>query len=453
VTKESPVTLRIRDGLALVTMDNPPVNILTPQVRVALSDVFARIVADPAVSSVVLMGAGQGFSAGTDIREIGETHSAPSVRALCDQIENCPVPVIAALHGRVVGAGAEIALAAHYRIAANGTGISLPDVTLGLVPGAGGTQRLPRLVGAVMALDILLGGRPIFAKTCKEAGLVDGIVSGDLASAGIAFSAELQRQGKGVRRSCDNKGHLLEAGPYLQAVSARRFAVSASRLHAPVRAIDCVEAALLLAFEAAMAFEEDARERCLAHWQFRALRHVFVAERRVSVDLLGREGGVRTVTDRATTTVLDPLRAALAKAGKVMVDQGVTPEDIDRAMKSLGSKEVIFGTSAAGEGGADIGPIAYRLVAVMLAEACRMAERGVVFHPTDVDALCVHSGLVSRWRGGPVQMAQEMGLLQLRDDMVAWSKDDPVWTPPAILSEAVKYARGFDALVPVKAKE
>lgn len=437
---------RIRDGVAVITLDHPPANVLSHGMRVELAAHFARIATLPDVRGVVLMGAGDGFSVGADIREMAMPQQAPTLAQVCDAVEGCRVPVVAALHGTVMGGGAELALAAHYRIAAGGTGIGLPDVTLGLVPGAGGTQRLPRLVGAVVALDLLLSGRSLYAKTCREAGLIDGIVTGDLGSAALAFVADLLAKGQGPRPTRDRRAPMVDGAACLDAVAQRRAAIAASRFHAPMRALDCVEAAVLLPFEAGMAFEAAAFETCRAHPQSRALRHIYLAERRVSADLLTRTGAAWTVTSLGQSSVVVPMTAALGHAAAALARNGHDPAQIDAAVAAVGVTPAPMGTGAtAHEDPAVTRPI----VAALMAEAARLAARGTIAHPADADALCVHGMGFARRLGGPVQMAQDMGLVALRDDMRHWAELDPVWDPPPLLSEAVKYAAGFDALVPV----
>lgn len=159
-----PARLRIINNVALVQLDAAPENAMSAAMRARLWEVFERIIVEPGVKAVVLLSSGRNFCTGLDLAELDRPGNTPSLAALCAMIEACKVPVVAGLQGAVLGAGAELAMAAHYRIAEKGAVIGLPEVTLGLVPGGGGTQRLPRLVGPKHALNMILGGRPIRAE-------------------------------------------------------------------------------------------------------------------------------------------------------------------------------------------------------------------------------------------------------------------------------------------------
>src|SRR5712691_3005268 len=183
-----PVTSH-RDGtIAVVTVDNPPVNALRHDVRAGLLEAFKTARDDAGVEAMVIVCAGRTFIAGADITEFGKPRQAPSLIDLVEALDAMPKPTVAAMHGTPLGGGLELALGCHFRIAAPGTRLGLPEIKLGLLPGAGGTQRLPRLVGMEKAMAMILSGEPIAACEALNAGLVDHIVEGDLVVGAVAFA-------------------------------------------------------------------------------------------------------------------------------------------------------------------------------------------------------------------------------------------------------------------------
>src|SRR5882757_6775639 len=182
-----------RDGVAILSLDNPPVNGLGLATRTAVVEGIDRAQRDPAVSSVVITGAGRAFSAGADIREFNtaKAHQAPVLGTVLEVIESSAKPVVAAIHSMALGGGLELALAAHYRVAVPGTQIGLPEVKLGILPGAGGTQRLPRAVGLEIALNMIVSGAPVKSEELAGTRLFDQILEGDLLSGAIAFAREI----------------------------------------------------------------------------------------------------------------------------------------------------------------------------------------------------------------------------------------------------------------------
>lgn len=272
------VGYQVRDGVALITLQAPAVNALGAVVRAGLQVALQHAAADPAVTGVVLTAAGRVFSAGADIREFGAAPVAPSLRDLCARIEASPVPVVAAMQGAALGGGLELALAAHGRVASAAASLGLPEVNLGLVPGAGGTQRLPRLVGAEAALRLMLSGTAVSGTEALGLGLVDQVTDGDPVPAAMALV-----QTAGIRRPTLERGAAV-ADPvaYQQAVRAARAAHPVGAVLAVRRIIDCVEAAQVLPPEAGLIFEAVAFADCLASDASAGLRHLFLAERRAA---------------------------------------------------------------------------------------------------------------------------------------------------------------------------
>ena len=276
------VEYRVEDGIAVLTVDNPPVNALSHEVRQGLVDGLDRALADEAVHAIVLAASGRTFPAGADINEFGGDPQPPLLPEVCARIEASEKPVVAAIGGTALGGGFELALAAHYRLADENARVGLPEVTLGLLPGAGGTQRVPRLAGADVALDVILGGRPMTADDAAEAGLIDGVVEGDLEGAALSYAEALVAEGIGPRPTSEIVTGFSDPAGYLDTIAARRKSVAALPIEAPRRIVDCVEAALLMPMETGLAFERAAFEDLLASESSDALRHMFFAERRAA---------------------------------------------------------------------------------------------------------------------------------------------------------------------------
>jgi 3-hydroxyacyl-CoA dehydrogenase len=266
-----------------ITIDNPPVNALGVAVRRGLLQAVEAADADPAVRALLLVGEGANFIAGADIREFGQTPQPPSLPEVCKRIEDCAKPVIAALRGAALGGGLEIALAAHYRVALADARLGLPEVQLGLMPGAGGTVRAPRLVGAQAALDLMLSGRHVKAGEALKLGLVDRLAEGeDAQAAGLAYAQELLAQGAGVRRSRDAQGLADRAAAQAAIDAAKADTAKKSRgLFSPMKIVEAVQTALDQPFDEAMKREREAFLACIDSPQRAGLIHAFFAEREV----------------------------------------------------------------------------------------------------------------------------------------------------------------------------
>lgn len=273
-------TLTIEDGVAVVTIDNPPVNALGAALRRALFDRLEEAFAAADAKAVVLICAGRTFIAGADIGELGKPAALPTFFDLFDLIEDGPKPVIAAIHGTALGGGFEFALICHYRVAAQSARVGLPEVTLGILPGAGGTQRVPRLTGAGAALDILTSGRHVRAPEALDIGLVDAVVPDQtLRVAAIDFAQDVIRQGSPRPRIRDRTGAMADAGPELFADFRKANAQRFRGLKAPEAIVTLIEAAATLPFEEGMAREQAAFEMLVASTESAALRYNFFAER------------------------------------------------------------------------------------------------------------------------------------------------------------------------------
>ena len=197
------VDLTTEDGVAVVTVDNPPVNALSAVLRVGLVDAFKAAEADSNVQAVVLTCAGRTFIAGADITEFGKPAVSPWLTDVIEVMEALSKPIVAAIHGTALGGGLETALGAHWRVAVASAKLGLPEVKLGLIPGAGGTQRLPRLVGVPQALEMITSGAPVSAKAALGGGLVDEIVEGDLRTGALAYARKVVAESRPLRRVRD----------------------------------------------------------------------------------------------------------------------------------------------------------------------------------------------------------------------------------------------------------
>ncbi|MBV7482660.1 3-hydroxyacyl-CoA dehydrogenase NAD-binding domain-containing protein [Bordetella sp. BOR01] len=270
------------DGILVLTIDHPPVNALSADVRRGLADAIQAAQADTAIQAIVLVGAGRNFIAGADIREFGKPPQPPALPDVCNAIEASTKPVIAALHGAALGGGLEIALAAHYRVALPGARLGLPEVNLGLLPGAGGTQRTPRLAGAAAALDLMLSGRHASTDEALSWSLADRIDTGrDAQAAGLAYARELLARGAGPRRTRDASAALADRAAAQAAIDAARAQVRARQrgLFSPGKIVDAVQAALDQPFDEGLRTERALFLQCLDSPQRAALVHAFFAER------------------------------------------------------------------------------------------------------------------------------------------------------------------------------
>jgi 3-hydroxyacyl-CoA dehydrogenase len=281
------VALSRHRDVAVVTIDNPPVNALGPGVPEGIRAALDAVRDDAAVRGVVIVGAGRTFVAGADIKEFAKFVSgqAPRSTALPDllrALEEYPKPVVAAIHGQAFGGGLELAMACHYRVAVRSAQVGQPEVKLGLIPGAGGTQRLPRLAGIAKALAMCVQGEPVAAEDALRAGILDGLVEGDLVEGALAFLRE-RRAGVAdplprARDRSDRLGDPQAAAPVFAA--AREEARRKGRgLLAPGKAIDAIEAAVRLPFDEGLAREAELFRECLHSDQSKALIHAFFAER------------------------------------------------------------------------------------------------------------------------------------------------------------------------------
>jgi len=274
--------------VAILRIDNPPVNALGLEVVDDLGAALAAASDDPAVRAIVVMGAGRTFVAGADIKALeglawGDMSGAPDMHDLFQRLEDSRKPVVMALHGTALGGGLELAMAGHYRVASADARLGQPEVNLGLIPGAEGTQRLPRLVGVQKALDMCISGRPISARDALDAGLIDGIIEGDLADGAVARARELAAS-PSHPRTRDRRDRLPPAATLPAMLEAGRALAAKVHRHrdAPLVAVDAIEAAATLPFDQGCRVERDLFFRVAGSDQAKALIYAFFAERAVA---------------------------------------------------------------------------------------------------------------------------------------------------------------------------
>ncbi|MFN3988234.1 MAG: 3-hydroxyacyl-CoA dehydrogenase NAD-binding domain-containing protein [Rhodocyclaceae bacterium] len=283
-----------RDGdVAVLVIDNPPINAGSAAVRRGLLECIDAFAADPRLQAAVIIGAGSTFVAGSDLREFGKPLDEPQLPTVITAIEDCGKPVVAALHGAALGGGFELALGCDARIATPGTVVGLPEVTLGIIPGAGGTQRLPRVVGAPAAIEMICSGARVKAEAALAQGLIDAVADGDLRAAAVAHARGLQ----GVKQRLRDRAVPPADEAELEATS--RSALRKGRSRPAVRAaIDAVTASLSLPMNEALAGERAAFQRLRVERDALALRHLFFAEREAP-----KQPGLQGVGPRAVRRI------------------------------------------------------------------------------------------------------------------------------------------------------
>ncbi len=340
------VNLTLEDNIAVIGIANPPVNALSHAVRSGLQDAFRGIAENDAIKAVVVYGAGRTFVAGADIREFGQPPKEPFLPELINEIESCTRPVIASVHGTVLGGGLELALGAHYRIAAPKTKLGLPEVSLGLLPGAGGTQRLPRLVPVTRAIDMITSGKPVSAAEALELGLIDQISGNDdMRAAGLAYAKALVEEGAGPRPVSGLPCNAPEDGLFDKARAT--LAKKARGQIAPQKCIHAIEGAVKLPFAEGLAQERALFRELMDSDQRAALIHAFFSERQVGklpeikdvepriLENVGIIGGGTMGSGIATSALLAGLTVTLIErdAEAVAKAEGTVSKNLAGAVK------------------------------------------------------------------------------------------------------------------------
>ena len=324
-------------AIGVIIVDNPPVNAIAPSVRAGIAAAAAELRDDPAVAALVLHCAGNTFMAGADLRKMGESTSRLSSAEVIQQLEDIPKPVLAALQGNALGGGLEYALGCHYRCAAASASLGLPEVNLGLIPGAGGTQRLPRLVGMEKALDMIISAKPVAAREALEFGLVDRILdAAQVLPEALAYARELVSKGQPWRKT--RTIEVPQTAEEAFADAERRAARCRPREEAPLKAIQALRSAASQSFEEGMQREKELFAALRDSSQSRALRYLFMAERQV-----GRVPGV------AKTAQTRPMQ----RVG--VVGAGTMGRGIAMACADAGLEIIVLETNTAAlEGAVDL---------------------------------------------------------------------------------------------------
>jgi 3-hydroxyacyl-CoA dehydrogenase len=339
------VQLTKDNGIAVITINNPPVNALSPGVPEGISDALDQVAKDDSVKAAVLIGGGRTFVAGADIKEFGKMTSGKPRGAgllpLLLKIEDSSKPVVIAIHGTAFGGGLELAMAGHYRVAVSSAQVGQPEVKLGLIPGAAGTQRLPRLAGVAKAVEMCTTGNPIKAEDALKYGIVDRIIEGDLLSGASAFAREVAgRPAPKTRERNEKLGNAAENTQIFS--SARENAAKKLRgLLAPVAAIEALEAATKLPFDEGCKVEQKLFIDCLFSDQSKSLIHVFFAEREVSkIPDIPKDTAVIPVKSAAVVgagTMGGGIAMVLANAGIPVLLKEVDQAALDRGLATIQS--------------------------------------------------------------------------------------------------------------------
>ena len=339
------VQLTKENGIGVITINNPPVNALSPGVPEGISEALDLISGDDSVRAAVLIGGGRTFVAGADIKEFGKMTSGKPRGAgllpLLLKIEDSSKPVIVAIHGTAFGGGLELAMAGHYRVAVSTAQVGQPEVKLGIIPGAAGTQRLPRLAGVAKALEMCATGNPIKADEALKFGIVDRIIEGDLLAGAVAFAREVaDKPAPKTRERNEKLGDAAENASLFS--SARETAAKKQRgLLAPVAAIDAIEAATRMPFEEGCKFEQKLFIDCLFSEQSKALIHVFFSEREVSkIPDVPKEAPIIPIKSAAVVgagTMGGGIAMVLANAGIPVLLKEADQAALDRGLATIKS--------------------------------------------------------------------------------------------------------------------
>jgi 3-hydroxyacyl-CoA dehydrogenase len=340
------VNLTTQDGVAVITINNPPVNALSPGVPEGLVAALDAAEKDPVARAIVIVGGGRTFIAGADIKELelaaaGRGSGPPKFHDILARIEDSSKPVVMAIHGTALGGGNEVAMAGHYRVAVPEAQIGQPEVNLGIIPGAEGTQRLPRLVGVTAAVDLCVSGKPIRAPEALKLGLIDRVIEGDLLTGAMAFAREIADRGGALRKTRELSDKLGSEFVDASIFAAGRDQARKTRRNmiAPLKVVDAIEAAATLPFDEGCEKEREIFEECIASDQARALIHAFFAERAVAkIPDIPKDTAVYNIRKAAIIgagTMGGGIAMACANAGIPVLLKEVEQEALDRGLATI----------------------------------------------------------------------------------------------------------------------
>jgi 3-hydroxyacyl-CoA dehydrogenase len=348
------VRLEKQNGVGVITIDNPPVNAIGAGVPEGIAVALDAAERDPDVRSIVIIGAGRTFVAGADIRQLedlaaGRGPGAPDVHMLFKRIEDFPKPIVMAIHGTALGGGLELAMAGHYRVASPDAQVGQPEVNLGIIPGAEGTQRLPRIVGIAAAIDLCVSGRPIKAKAALDLGLVDeivetvgtrtGTVQEDLRDGAIEFARKVSAGPHSKTRNHNDKLGDAASNAPLYAAGREQARRIRRNMTAPLAVIDAIEAAATLPFDEGCRIEKEIFFKCVVTDQCRALIHAFFSERAVSkIPGIPKETPVSDIRSAAIIgagTMGGGISMVLANAGIPVILKDTDPTALERGVAAI----------------------------------------------------------------------------------------------------------------------
>jgi 3-hydroxyacyl-CoA dehydrogenase len=327
----------VRDGIAVITLNNPPVNGISNALRSGIMEALKRAEADSTVRAVVIIGSAKAFSGGADIREFNAPRLKPDLPDVNDQQDAMGKPLVAAIGGFALGGGLELALACHYRVAAPKAQLGLPEVKLGILPGSGGTQRLPRVIPMAEAVKMMTTGNPITSERAKDLGLVDEIVQGDLLESAIRFARS--KAGEALPRIRDRKAKL-EGDPQAFFAQVRSQVAKESKGYpAPLLIVECAEAAVTRPFDEGRALERANFDRLVSGTESKALRHMFFAERQTSkIPDIAEDTPVREVNTAAVVgagTMGGGIAMSFANAGIPVTIVDTTQQALDKGLEKI----------------------------------------------------------------------------------------------------------------------
>ena len=335
----TPVSLTRQGKVGLIAINNPPVNALSQAVRQGIIECVLQAQQDDEIKAIVLYCEGRTFVAGADISEFGKAPMEPHLPDVLHQVESCTKPLVAALHGTALGGGLELALCSHYRIALAGSKVGLPEVNLGLIPGSGGTQRLPRIAGVEKALEMITSGRPVAVESVVEQKLIDQVVEKDLVTAAVDFAETLIADQAEPRRVSEIQLSKSEGHDQLFADWRAKLKKKAAGQQAPQYAIDAIENAILLPFDEGLQKEREMFLACRSSEQSRAMRHVFFAEREVvrvpglARDIKGHD--IASVAIIGAGTMGGGIAMCFANAGIPVTLVEMSQENLDRGLAMI----------------------------------------------------------------------------------------------------------------------
>jgi enoyl-CoA hydratase/carnithine racemase len=404
----------IEDGVGLVEIDHPPVNALSAEVRAFIHDGVARYRDDPNVDAIVLICAGRTFSVGADIREFGQVIRRPFLHEdVFGGIVTSPKPVIAAIHGLALGGGYELAMACHYRIAVPSAQVGLPEVKLGIPPGSGGTQMLPRLTGVEAALEIICGGEPVKADRAIELGMIDALASeGALRSDAITFARRTVTEGRPLPdiRGREDKVAPARGRPEIFSDFLARNAEKFRGFKAYPAIVDAVRAAAELPYDEGYAVEQRWSGALIASPDFAAQQYYFFAERAAAKGI-----GLEALLAKDPGSVLGRLSARLTMAAQQLVHQGVTAERIRSALYDFGFPAGMLANDLADTAlvttaePTALEQLTGNLLYPLVNEGAAMISEGIV-RSAEVDVAAIKGLGWPVYRGGPLFWADKQGL-------------------------------------------